>query len=41
MAALQPILMQLAALWPGMLRLAATSTRVSRRAVSRSLGAAA
>jgi flavin-dependent dehydrogenase len=34
-AAIQPILMQLAALWPGGLRVAATTTRVSRRAVSR------
>jgi flavin-dependent dehydrogenase len=36
-AALQPILMQLAALWPGSLRAAATATRVPRRAVSRAL----
>jgi flavin-dependent dehydrogenase len=41
MATLQPILMHLAALWPGGLRLAATSTRVSHRAVTRSLSAAA
>jgi flavin-dependent dehydrogenase len=36
-AAIQPILMRLAALWPGGLRAAATTTRVSRRAVSRVL----
>ena len=39
-ATIQPALMQLAALWPGGLRLAATTTRVSRRALSRSLIAA-
>jgi flavin-dependent dehydrogenase len=38
---LQPFLMHLAALWPGGLRLAATSTRVSPRAVSREMSAAA